>query len=409
MTKLFLFFLVAKGLTETFLEMRNKNYILKNRHQVPERFRSQISLEEHQKAADYTLAKRSISLVFDFCGVLILLLWTIWGGINALDHLARSFEYGPLFTGVIFFGFFGLISLFLSLPQSLYMTFIIEERFGFNKTTLKMFFVDLFKGLLLGVVLGLPLLTGLLWIMGKLGQFWWVYAFGFLTAFQLLLLWIYPTWIAPLFNKFTPLEEGETKEKILALLKRTDFQSDGLFIMDASKRSSHGNAYFTGFGKNKRIVFFDNLIKTLTPSQIEAVLAHELGHFKKKHIVKGLIKSLILSFVGFAVLGFLINWQPFYQGHGVEMMSDHTALLLFSMVSGVYTFWTTPLSAWSSRKHEFEADQFAAQHSSAQELIEALVKLYKDNASTLTPDPLFSSYYHSHPPALIRVQHLEKL
>ncbi len=409
MTKLFLFFLVAKGLVETFLEMRNKNFILKNRHQVPARFSSQISLEEHQKAADYTLAKRSISLVFDFCGVLILLLWTIWGGINALDHLARSFEFGPLFTGVIFFGLFGIISLFLSLPQSLYMTFVIEERFGFNKTTLKMFFVDMLKGILLGVVLGLPLLMGLLWIMEKLGQFWWVYAFGFLTTFQLLLLWIYPTWIAPLFNKFSPLEEGETKEKILALLKRTDFQSDGLFIMDASKRSSHGNAYFTGFGKNKRIVFFDNLIKTLTPSEIEAVLAHELGHFKKKHIVKGLIKSLVLSFVGFAILGFLKNWQPFYLGHGVETMSDHTALLLFSMVSGIYTFWMTPLSAWTSRKHEFEADQFAAEHSNAQDLIEALVKLYKDNASTLTPDPLFSSYYHSHPPALIRVQHLEKL
>lgn len=407
-TKAFFFFIVLKGLTETFLAIRQKRHIQKNRDHVPERFAEHISLNEHRKAADYTLSKLNVGQCFDLLGVVILLIWTLFGGIQAIHIMARSFGYSEILTGVIFFGLFAIISMFLSLPQSIYTTFVIEERFGFNKTTPKTFVVDMLKGILIGALLGLPLLYGILWIMQALGTYWWLYAWGFMTVFQLFIIWAYPNFIAPLFNKFSPLEEGETKNKILELMERTDFQSDGLFVMDASTRSSHGNAYFTGFGKTKRIVFFDNLLKTLNPSEVEAVLAHELGHFKKKHIIKGLVKGIVMSLIGFAILGWLKTWVPFYYGHGVDAVTNHTALLLFVLVSGVYTFFITPLSALSSRKFEFEADEFAAQNANAQDLIQALVKLYKDNASTLTPDPIYSAYYHSHPPALIRVQHLEK-
>jgi STE24 endopeptidase len=238
---------------------------------------------------------------------------------------------------------------------------------------------------------------------------WWLWAWGILTAFQLIMLWAYPVLIAPLFNKFSPMEEGDVKNKVLALLDRTGFTSNGLFVMNASLRSSHGNAYFTGFGKNKRIVFFDTLIKTLDADEVESVLAHELGHYKRKHVLKGLIKAILFSLVGFFVLGKVYTWLPFYQGHGVNLPSNYMALLLFSMVSGIYTFFLTPLNASVSRKYEFEADQFASEHASAPKLITALVKLYKDNASTLTPDPTYSAYYYSHPPALERVKFLEKL
>lgn len=408
-TKAFLFFLIGRSLIEAILDLKNKNYINAHRNEVPGPFVDKISLSEHQKAADYTVTKLNTSQFFDFVGLIILLIWTLGGGIDALDHLARSFGQSELMTGVLFFGFFALISLFLGLPQNIYSTFVIEERFGFNKMTLKMFLLDTLKAVIVGTLIGLPLLFGVLWIMQKLGDWWWLYAWGFFTAFQLALVWIYPTWIAPLFNKFTPLEDGPAKEKILELLDKTNFKSNGLFVMDASTRSSHGNAYFTGFGKNKRIVLFDTLINGLEPEEIKAVLAHELGHFKKKHIIKGMVRSFIISLIGFAVLGWLITWQPFFLGHGVSQMSHHTALLLFAMVAGHYTFFMTPLSAKLSRKYEFEADAFAAEYARAGALIEALVKLYKDNANSLTPHPLYSAYYHSHPPALIRMEHLRKL
>jgi STE24 endopeptidase len=244
--------------------------------------------------------------------------------------------------------------------------------------------------------------------MGKLGDHWWLYAFFFLSGIQLLLIFIYPTFIAPLFNKFSPLKEGEVKDKIIGLLSRCGFKSSGLFVMDASKRSGHGNAYFTGFGKNKRIVFFDTLLNSLDPEEIEAVVAHELGHMKKNHIIKGMIKGFIISFMGLAVLGYLKNNLLFFEGHGVQTPSSHMALTLFSMVAGIYTFFFTPISAYFSRKYEYEADEFASQNSRASKLISALVKMYKDNASTLTPDPLYSKFYFSHPPALERVSYLEK-
>lgn len=337
-TKIFLFFLVFKGLTEAYLERRNKKHIIAHRHQVPERFQGQLSLPEHQKAADYSLVKIQAGQLFDLIGFAILLIWTLGGGLNALDHLARSFGLGELTTGLIFFAGFALISLFLSLPQSLYTTFVIEERFGFNKTTPALFFKDTLKGLVVGSLIGGPLLLGVLWIMQALGHWWWAFAWAFFTLFQLILVAVYPTFIAPLFNKFTPLEEGAAKQKILELLKRTQFESDGLFVMDASSRSSHGNAYFTGFGKTKRIVLFDTLLKNLNPEEVQAVLAHELGHFKRKHILKGMIRSFVVSLIGFAILGQLIQWPAFYQGHGLEQMSHHGALLLFVLVSGVYTF-----------------------------------------------------------------------
>jgi STE24 endopeptidase len=301
-----------------------------------------------------------------------------------------------------------MINGLLSLPQSLYFTFVIEEKYGFNKTTAKTFVMDLLKGTMLVVLLGGPIVYAILIIMEKLGFWWWLYAFFFLAITQLLLVFIYPTFIAPLFNKFQELPEGLLRTKIMELLTRIGFQSSGIFVMDASKRSGHGNAYFTGFGKNKRIVFYDTLINSLEVEEVESVLAHELGHMKKKHILKAIIKGLVFSLIGFMILGFLKNVPGFFIGHGVLTITNASALILFTMVSGVYTFLITPINSWLSRKNEYEADEFAAIHASSKKLISALVKMYKDNASTLTPDPTYSKFYFSHPPAIERVAFLEK-
>lgn len=407
-SQIFLAVLLVKTLVESYLDNRNKIHILKNKSEVPAQFKEKISLEEHQKAADYTVTKITTGRRFNVLDLAILLGWTLLGGIEWLATLSQSFAKGPIVTGLIFFGLFTLINLVLGLPQSIYSTFVIEERFGFNRTTPKTFVVDLVKGLLVGALIGLPILALILWIMIN-QENWWILAWAVVTAFQLIMIWAYPTVIAPLFNKFTPLADGEVKDKVEGLLKRTGFESNGLFVMDASKRSGHGNAYFTGFGKNKRIVFFDTLLENLSANEIEAVLAHELGHFKRKHIIKMLTRSILFSLVGFFVLNLLSSSPMFYLGHGVKTMAPHVTLLLFMLVSGIYTFFLTPVFAMMSRKHEFEADEFAAQYSSANDLITALVKLYKENASTLTPDPTYSAFYHSHPPALIRVHHLEGL
>ena len=408
-TYIFFFFLLTKNIIELWLERKNKYHILNNRDKVPERFDTVISLEEHQKAADYSAAKITVSGFFHWIDLGVLLAWTFGGGFNYLQTFVEKFKLSPISEGVFYIAIFGAISTLLSVPQSLYSTFVIEERFGFNKMTLPLFFKDFIKGIVLGSALGLPLIAALLWVMNSLGENWWIYGWILLTGFQFTLLWAYPRFIAPLFNKFSPMAEGDHKERVLSLLNRTGFTSNGLFVMDASIRSSHGNAYFTGFGKNKRIVFFDTLLKTLEPNEVEAVLAHELGHFKKKHIGKQLFRAVIFSFIAFFLLGRLIDSQVFFNGHGIDFVKLHLALLLFSMVSGIYTFWMTPLSAFISRKYEFEADSFAAEYSQPESLISALVKLYKENASTLTPDPSYSAYYHSHPPALVRVKHLEAL
>ena len=405
---IFLSFLLAKCLITGLLNYRNKKHIMVNRHAVPEKFQKRISLSDHQRAADYTTAKLKAEGIFGFFDFLILISWTLMGGLEFLDSFVRFVLQNEILRGLFFFASMGFISYLLNLPQTLYSTFVLEEKFGFNKTTPKLFIHDSIKSLIIGSVIGLPVLATVLWILQLAGSSWWILAWSFLTMVQLVLIWAYPRFIAPWFNKFSPLPEGELKTKIVDLLSRTGFKSKGLFVMDASKRSGHGNAYFTGFGKNKRIVFFDTLIKTLDAKEAEAVLAHELGHFKKKHVLKGFIQGMIFSLAGFAILGFLYQWMPFFQGHGVQTPSNYMALALFSMVYSTYTFLLTPISNILSRKHEFEADQFAKEHASVNKMISALIKLYQDNASTLTPDPLYSSFYYSHPPAMARIEHLEK-
>lgn len=406
-TKIFLIALFLKSLIESLLDRRNFNHIIANRQSVPEQFKDQISLEDHQKAADYALTKIKTAQIFHFINLIIFLLFTLGGGLELLTQISLGFNVAPKISGLIFMGLLGVISSALTLPESIYYTFVIEERFGFNKTTWKIFFTDMIKGTLLAILLGGPLLYGMLSIMENLGEHWWIYAFLFMTAFQLILIFIYPTWIAPLFNKFTELEDGEIKTTIVNLLEKVDYHSKGIFIMDASKRSSHGNAYFTGFGKNKRIVFFDTLIKSLEPKEIEAVLAHELGHMKKKHILKGLIKAFVMMFIGFYVLAVLKNNPIFFNGHGINTITDANTLALFSMVAGVYTFFLTPINAYFSRKNEYEADAFAAEYSNNKKLISALVKMYNDNKGFLLPDPIYSKFYYSHPPAMERIKHLE--
>ncbi len=407
-TKVFLVALFLKSLIESVLDKRNLDHIVKNRNSVPSKFASHITLEDHQKAADYSVEKIKVNQFFHLFDLALFLTWTLGGGLEVLNRYAMTYGKSEISSGLIFFALLGIISSILALPHSLYFTFVIEEKYGFNKTTWKTFITDRMKGAALALILGGPIAYSILWIMQKLGNNWWLYAFLFLSVIQLLLVFIFPTFIAPIFNKFSPLEDGEVKEKILNLLSRCGFKSSGLFVMDASKRSGHGNAYFTGFGKNKRIVFYDTLIQSLEAEEVEAVLAHELGHMKKKHIIKGMIKGFILSFLGFALLGYLKNNLMFFEGHGVHTPSNYMALTLFSMVSGVYTFFLTPISAYFSRKYEYEADEFASQNAKASKLISALVKMYKDNASTLTPDPIYSKFYFSHPPALERVSYLEK-
>lgn len=408
-TKIFLIALFVKSLIESFLDKRNMDHILKNRNEVPNKFKDQITLIDHQKAADYSVEKIKASQIFHLIDLVIFLVLTLLGGLELINQYAVGFSNSPTVTGLIFFGILGLFTSIVSLPKSLYFTFVIEEKYGFNKMTWKTFLGDMLKAGLLTLTLGTPIAYAILWIMEKLGTNWWVYAFIFLTAIQLLLVFIYPTFIAPIFNKFSPLEEGAVKNKILDLLVRCGFKSSGLFVMDASKRSGHGNAYFTGFGKSKRIVFFDTLLASLDAEEVEAVLAHELGHMKKKHVLKGMVKGIIFSFIGFAILGYLRSNPTFFNGHGVQTVTDYMALTIFSMVAGVYTFLLTPLSSYTSRKHEYEADQFASENAQANKLISALIKMYKDNASSLTPDPLYSKFYFSHPPALERVDNLLKL
>ncbi|MEM9400251.1 MAG: M48 family metallopeptidase [Verrucomicrobiota bacterium] len=405
LTYTFLGLLLAKYVVETYLSLRNWNYIQKNRHAVPEKFVNKVSLEEHHKAADYSMAKIKASFFFELFEVLVLVAWTVLGGFQVLHNVSIGLVDQPVLTGLLFFCFFALISMLLELPQSIYSTFVLEEKYGFNKTTVKTFVQDIFKGLVIGAVVGLPLISLMLWLMESTTT-WWIYLWAVVALFQLIMLWAYPVLIAPLFNKFTALEEGEVKDTVQDLLKRTGFKASGLFVMDASQRSGHGNAYFTGIGKTKRIVFFDTLLKQLSPAEVVAVLAHEIGHYKKNHIKKRLIAALAMMLGAFALLGYLAQWMPFYAGHGIDTAAPHLALILFMTVSSVYTFPLTPLFSYLSRRHEYEADAYAVEHAQADDMASALVKLYKENASTLTPDPLFSAFYHSHPPAIHRVDKL---
>ena len=403
-------FIVLVGLTLTtqlWLAWRHRRYVQARRSAVPAAFKEKISLAAHQKAADYTLAKTRFGMLEAIIASVLLLLWTVAGGLDLLDSAWRQLAWGQLATGTAFmlsaFLFMGLIDL----PTSIYHTFVLEERFGFNKTTPATFISDLIKQTLLMLIIGTPLLMAVLWLMQAMGSYWWIYVWLLWTGFSLFMLWAYPVLIAPLFNKFQPLEREPVRQRIQDLLERTGFKSRGIFVMDGSRRSAHGNAYFTGFGKNKRIVFFDTLLESLAEKEIEAVLAHELGHFKRKHVIKRMLLMFTLSLLGLALLGWLMQQQWFYAGLGMGQASTYAALMLFMMAGPTFTFFLQPLFAWGSRKHEFEADSFAAQHTDANELINALVKLYEENAATLTPDPLHSIFYDSHPPAPVRIAHLQ--
>jgi len=339
----------------------------------------------------------------------VLLGWTLGGGLELLNSFVTRLPYGAVITGTVFILGLMIISSIIDMPVSLYQTFVLEERFGFNKTTVATFILDLLKGFMLMLLIGAPLLATVLWIMEKMGVYWWLYVWLVWTGFSLIMLWAYPVFIAPLFNKFRPLAEGSTRERIQSLLQRTGFKSKGIFVMDGSRRSAHGNAYFTGFGKNKRIVFFDTLLETLSDPEMEAVLAHELGHFKRHHVIKRMVVIFSTSLVGLFILGWLMQQSWFYSGLGVSTPSTYMALTLFMIAGPVFTFFLNPLSSWFSRKHEFEADEFAATTASASDLVNALVKMYKENAATLTPDNLHSAFYDSHPPAPIRIAHLQEI
>ncbi len=407
-TLIFILAVIAAIGTQLWLSIRQSKHVAEHRPAVPSEFSESITLEEHQKAADYTQAKGGFGRKELIISTVLLLFWTLGGGLAWLDGLWGNAGLSELYKGTAVILSFMLISSLIDIPSSLYRTFVIEEKFGFNKLTIKTYLVDLVKGTLLSIVIGVPLIMLVLWLMNTAGSLWWVYAWLAITAFSIIMMWAYPKFIAPIFNKFTPLEEGEVLNRITTLLERNGFNSNGVFMMDGSKRSSHGNAYFTGFGKTKRIVFFDTLLKQLTPTQIEAVLAHELGHFKHKHVLKGMVVSMTMTLVGFGVLAYLMQQAWFYTQLGVNNQTTYMALLLFMLVSPVFTFFIGPIMSWWSRKHEFEADAFAAKESSAEELISALVGLYKKNAGTLTPDPMYSAFYDSHPPASIRIAHLRR-
>ncbi|TAL43096.1 MAG: M48 family peptidase [Methylovulum sp.] len=408
-TVLFICALIISFGVEYWLAKRQSNYVAKHRAAVPEAFKSRVSLEAHQKAADYTIAKGKLGDVDRIISLLALLILTLGGGINLAFASWASLVESPLIAGIAATATIFLSLTIIEIPSSVYQTFVIEEQFGFNKSTVQQFVKDHILQLVLGAAIGLPLLALILWVMDNIGALWWLWAWAILMSFSLLMSWLYPTVIAPLFNTFTPMQDGSLKNRIHGLLERCGFNSQGIFIMDGSKRSGHGNAYFTGLGNNKRIVFFDNLVNSLDEEELEAVLAHELGHFKHKHVIKMLIATAIMSLAGFGVLGWLIDQDWFYTGLGVavEQKSHAAALLLFMLASPSFTFFLQPVSAYFQRKFEFEADDFAANNADAGKMISGLVKLYEENASTLTPDPLYSAFHYSHPPAAIRIAHLE--
>jgi STE24 endopeptidase len=407
---LFVGFLAATLAVRFWLGSRHIRHILAHRNAVPPQFVEKVPLAAHQKAADYTIAKTKLGLLMLVVNSAVLIGFTLLGGLNVLAAFVLDLTGPGMKYQLGLLVAFALISGLIDLPFDYYKQFVLEARFGFNKMTPALFAADLVKGVLLGAAIGLPLIWVILTLMEKSGDLWWLYAWAVFTAFQLLMLVLYPTVIAPLFNKFTPLDDDSLRSRIEKLMQRVGFASKGLFVMDGSKRSAHGNAYFSGFGAAKRIVFFDTLLARLAPQEIEAVLAHELGHFKLKHIVKRMLVMFGVSLGFLALLGYLKSQSWFYTGLGVEPMlgagNDAMALILFVLALPVFTFLFSPLTSITSRKHEFEADAFAAKHSNAQDLVSALVKLYEDNASTLTPDPVHSAFYDSHPPASVRISRL---
>ena len=404
-------FLASFGLRH-WLAQRQMRFVAKHRNSVPAEFAEKVTLAEHQKAADYTIAKLRLGVLENGVSAIILIGFTLLGGLQILNISLSQLLGDGITQQIALLGSIAIISGIVDLPFSWYKQFHLEERFGFNRMGKQLFFIDMIKGLGVGAAIGIPLLWVILSLMAKAGDLWWLWAWVVLTVFSLLMQWIFPSFIAPLFNKFQPLPDGALKTQIEALLARCEFASQGLFVMDGSKRSAHGNAFFAGMGKAKRIVFFDTLIEKLNPGEVEAVLAHELGHFKCKHIRKRLLVSFALSFGMFALLGWISTQVWFYTDLGVmpnlNGYNGGLALALFMLVSPVFSFFFTPLASIASRKHEYEADGFAATKSSAKDLISALVKLYQDNASTLTPDPIYTAFYSSHPPAPLRIANLQR-
>ncbi len=405
-TALFIAAVAVATAVELWLAARQIAAVEAHRDRIPEPFAGKLSPEDHRKAADYTVAKARLGMLSNVVNAAVTLALRGGGGIPAIDALWRHTGWGEPWLGVAVIATVAALVSLVGLPFSLLRTFRIEARFGFNRTTPTIFVIDLGKGIGLAALIGGPLVLAVLVLMDHAGRWWWLAAFGCWLVVTLLVTWAWPAFIAPLFNRFSPLEDASLKERIEALLARCGFRSSGVFVIDGSRRSAHGNAYFTGIGRHKRIVFFDTLLEQLAAVEIEAVLAHELGHFRLHHVRQRLLVSFATMLVGFAILGWLAGKAGFYQALGVPTPSTHAALVLFALVVPVALFFATPLGSLWSRRHEFAADRFASQHASAQELASALVKLYRDNASTLTPDSLYTAFYYSHPPALERIARL---
>jgi STE24 endopeptidase len=407
LTMAFALALVAGLAVKFWLASRQVRHVARHRDAVPAAFRRAITLEAHQKAADYTVAKTRFGLLELAWGAAVLLAWTLFGGLDLLNRLLLDALGGGMWQQLALLAAFALIGGLAELPFTLWQTFRLEERFGFNKMTWRLWLTDAVKGVLLGTLIGLPIAALILWLMGAAGRLWWLWAWAAWMGFNLLLMLVYPTFIAPIFNKFKPLDDLALKERVNALMQRCGFAAKGLFVMDGSTRSAHANAYFTGFGASKRVVFYDTLLRQLTAGEVEAVLAHELGHFRHKHVMKRMAAMFALSLAGFALLGWLSARSWFYTGLGVQpnlmAPNDALAVLLFMLAMPVFGFFVAPLPVLVSRRHEFEADAYAIAQTSGADLSAALLKLYQDNASTLTPDPLFVKFYYSHPPASERL------
>ncbi len=411
MTTFGIVFLAAVALTTAtrlWLEWRQLKHVMACRESVPAEFSERITLSAHQKAADYTCAKTRLRMVSIAVDAAIVLTLTFGGLLQLLHNISAAWTAQGIVGGLLLITLLMVLLTVIETPFNYYRAFTIEERFGFNRMTRTLFFADMAKSALLAALFGLPLAAVVLWLMERAGAYWWIHVWIIWVVFNMIVLMIYPTWIAPLFNKFSPMQDPEIRDRVERLLARCGFKVKGLVVMDGSRRSAHGNAYFTGFGAAKRIVFFDTLLAALDPPEVEAVLAHELGHFKLRHVFKRMIWLFLTSLAFLAVLGYVIQEAWFYSGLNVSTPSTALALILFFIVVPYFSFALQPLAAMYSRKHEFEADQYAIEKASARDLVAALVKLYNDNASTLTPDPLHSAFYDSHPPAVARIARLQK-
>ncbi len=407
-SNIFLTLLILSCATEVYLSIRQNNSAIKHSLTVPNDFKKIIKIKDHTKAAAYTSAKTKINIAGLIVQALFLYVITLGGWINELNAILSAYLSSEIIQGVALILIIMILSSLIELPLGLYKTFVVDEKFGFNKMTISLFISDLFKQSIVSLIIVIPVIYIALWIFGNLGESWWIWLWVFFSIFNVVMLAVYPLYIAPLFNKFNPMVDKELKSKIEILLKKCGFESDGLFVMNGSLRSTHGNAYFTGFGKAKRIVFFDTLLERLTHNEILAVLAHELGHFAHNHVKKRIFALFLISFVGLYLLDFLKTNEWFYFGLGVTEQSNATALLLFVLISPLVLFFIRPIMAFYSRKNEYEADAYACKYTPASDLKNSLIKLYRDNASTLTPDSLYSAFYDSHPPAIARIGALER-